>query len=198
MICIENLNIIMLLICAIMNIRSKGGYKMELKDMIDKSREQLFVCIGSMKVMLDSVAPRVGTLLKCAGYRVIGDEETPVHAMNLQEFMRYINIIDKSKYQIIAIDAMYADSKPDLVIIDNRPCHPGKAIGKKLPKVGEMVIGINIKLIEKYGRKLEQSAESIREYHEHDKIFVRQTALKVFATIHNAMEETHETNRKDA
>jgi putative sporulation protein YyaC len=119
-----------------------------IKDVIDKSRAPVFVCIGTMKHVLDSVAPRIGTILKQKGFEVIGTEEEQAHAKTLPDlYEEKIKNIDKSKYQVIAVDADMTPVRTYLGVDElygasDSAIHPGKAVGKTLPPIGEKSIRI--------------------------------------------------------
>jgi putative sporulation protein YyaC len=117
---------------------------MDLIDIIDKTKEPYFICVGSAKSCLDSVAPKVGSKLKKLGYNVIGIMEEPLHALNIHKKIEDINTIDLSKYELIPIDAMYCEKEERNIITEHRPLKPGGSYGKNLPKVGTLVVGINI------------------------------------------------------
>lgn len=117
---------------------------MNLIDLIDKEREPYFICVGTTRSSLDSVAPKVGTRLEKLGYKVIGTEENQLHGLNIVDRFNEIESIDLSKYQIIAIDGMYAHKSHKEIIIENRPLRPGGFYKKTLPEIGEFIIGLNI------------------------------------------------------
>lgn len=76
----------------------------KLIDMIDKTREPIFVCVGAVDSYADGLAPRIGSRLLEAGYNVIGTEDKPVDNKTLQDEKQFVYEIDSSKYQVIAID----------------------------------------------------------------------------------------------
>jgi putative sporulation protein YyaC len=113
----------------------------------DKRRIPYFLCVGSMKNMLDSVAPRVGSILKRHGYMVLGTEEDNLHAVNIPEkYESVISKIDTEIYQPIAIDACISiyDGFADKITVKERSLKPGAGVGKKLPCFGEYCIFANI------------------------------------------------------
>ena len=113
---------------------------MELKDLRD-DREPFFVCIGYPEHPYDSVAPRVGTMLKKAGYKVLGTMESPLHALNIKDSELFINKY-MSSFHVIALDAVITPSDY-LYRIKKEPCKPGAGVKKALPKIGESTIMIN-------------------------------------------------------
>ena len=102
------------------------------------------VCIGTDKCIIDSLGPLVGTLLLKDDFNgdVYGTLNKPVHAMNINE---YIKKIRKKNYdKIIAIDACLSNRKNQGIIeIKEGPITPGKGIGKLLPEIGDIsIIGV--------------------------------------------------------
>ena len=113
---------------------------MELKDLRD-DREPFFVCIGYPSHVYDSVAPRVGTTLKKAGYKVLGTMESPIHALNVKDYVQTVNKY-KSSFHVIAIDAVITPNNY-LHRTKKEPCKPGAGVKKELPMIGESTIMIN-------------------------------------------------------
>lgn len=105
----------------------------------------LIICIGTDKCIGDCLGPLVGTSLikNNFPYPVIGTLENPAHAINLESII--INI--KKKYPnhfIIAIDAClgYEECIGDIQVRLG-PVHPGKGVGKSLPRVGNLsIVGV--------------------------------------------------------
>lgn len=102
------------------------------------------ICIGTDKCIIDSLGPLTGTLLskKNLAVDIYGTLDKPVHAMNINE---YIKIIQKKNYdKIIAIDACLSNKKNQGIIeVREGPITPGKGIGKILPEIGDVsIIGV--------------------------------------------------------
>lgn len=105
----------------------------------------LIVCIGTDKCIGDCLGPLVGTFLtrNKYPYRVIGTLDSPAHAINLETVIRNIKI-NYPDYFIIAIDAClgYDDCVGDIQV-KMGPVHPGKGVGKTLPRVGDIsIVGV--------------------------------------------------------
>ncbi|MBU3111959.1 spore protease YyaC [Clostridium lacusfryxellense] len=97
-------------------------------------------CIGTDRVTGDSLGPIVGEILeqkKWENVSIIGNLENPLHAKNLIE--RLESIPDDSL--IIAVDACLGrlDSL-NCISINNESVHPGAALDKGLPSVGDISI----------------------------------------------------------
>lgn len=124
------------------------------KDAVDKlsaflsdyiNENTLVLCIGTDRCIGDCLGPLVGTLLVDNGFKlpVIGTLDDPTHAVNLDTKIKFIEQNYKG-YFILAIDAClgYSDFIGDIQIRVG-PVSPGKGVGKKLPKVGDMsIIGV--------------------------------------------------------
>lgn len=114
-----------------------------IKDYINE--HTVILCIGTDKFIGDCLGPLVGTFLKKENFPIpiYGTLKEPCHALNLDEILDTIN----KKYTdpcIIGIDACIGDESAigELQARDI-PIHPGKGVGKSLPKVGDAsIIGI--------------------------------------------------------
>lgn len=99
------------------------------------------VCIGSDMSTGDSFAPIIGLMLKKSNpnVKIYGDIINPVHAKNLHDIMK---TIDVSGTLIIAIDAMLRKDRSEIGNITVREGHinPGSGVGKKLENVGDISI----------------------------------------------------------
>ncbi|ABY91752.1 spore protease YyaC [Thermoanaerobacter brockii subsp. lactiethylicus] len=110
------------------------------------SPNSVFLCIGTDKFISDSLGPIVGNLLTKSlppTYFVYGTLKRPIHAINLEENIKYI----KKKHpnsKIIAIDASLGDKESiGKISIKKAPLYPGKGVGKMLPPVGDIsIVGI--------------------------------------------------------
>ena len=108
----------------------------------DLSRIPVFICIGTMKHDLDSIAPKIGSKLKSLDYLVLGTEKKPVHAKNIEEMnSRYIKMFNHKIFQIIAIDAC---ATLDTIEIKDKSVKPRAFIDNTLPEIGELSILVGI------------------------------------------------------
>lgn len=114
-----------------------------LKNHIDS--KTVIICIGTDRCIGDCLGPLVGTFLKEENFPlpVFGTVETPIHALNIDK-----KIIEIKKqypsHTFIGIDACLGDDyNIGEIQVRDLPIHPGKGVGKSLPKVGETsIIGI--------------------------------------------------------
>ena len=103
----------------------------------------VFVCIGTDRSTGDSLGPLIGykiSYLKQKGVFIYGDLENPVHAKNIDEVMKNINLKYKNPF-IIAIDACLGRmDHVGFVTIGEGSIKPGSGVNKDLTPVGNMHI----------------------------------------------------------
>jgi len=103
----------------------------------------IFFCIGTDRSTGDTLGPLTGSHLtesKIFPYEVIGTLENPLHALNLEETIDRLLITNPEAY-IVAIDACLGKgSSIGQLLFQEGPIEPGKAVGKKLPPVGDVSI----------------------------------------------------------
>ncbi|KMT22770.1 spore protease YyaC [Clostridium cylindrosporum] len=102
----------------------------------------IIVCIGTDKCIGDSVGPLVGTFLTKEDYPfpVVGTLEFPTHAVNLDKVLSHVYETYPDHF-VIAVDACIGneDAIGDIQVKFG-PVHPGKGVGKTLPKVGDISV----------------------------------------------------------
>lgn len=107
-------------------------------------RNTAIVCIGTDKCIVDSLGPIIGTMLirENIDVDVFGTLKEPVHAVNLDDWVRLVNSRDYET--VIAVDACLSARKGQgIVEVRHSPVTPGKGIGKRLPEIGDIsVVGI--------------------------------------------------------
>ena len=112
--------------------------RMIMEEMEEKGKEGvMFLCIGTDRSTGDSLGPLVGHKLRrrsLRGAAVIGTLDKPVHAMNLELYVRYIRA-HYSRYVVVAIDASVGS--PDHV---GYATLPGLGVSKDLEAVGDISI----------------------------------------------------------
>lgn len=110
---------------------------------IKSNKTIIILCIGTDRSTGDSLGPLVGDKLKFLirdRVHIYGNLETPVHAKNLCKIITEINLKYKNNY-IIAIDACLGNlQNVGKIIVEEKPLHPGSAVKKSLPKVGNLSI----------------------------------------------------------
>ncbi|MGG7059899.1 spore protease YyaC [Clostridium tertium] len=107
--------------------------------------DTIIICVGTDKCIGDCLGPLVGSFLIENNFPlpVFGTLESPIHALNIEEKLSYINKLHPNS-NIIAIDACLGDeSSIGEIHTRDYPIHPGKGVGKSLPEVGhQSIIGI--------------------------------------------------------
>lgn len=115
----------------------------QLKSIIKSNKCIIFLCIGTDRSTGDSLGPLVGyklRYLKKRNFYIYGSLTNPIHSKNLETIIQriYDNFDDPF---IIAVDACLGSFQNiGKVFIDNKPLHPGLAVNKNLPPIGNMSI----------------------------------------------------------
>ncbi|MBP1971041.1 putative sporulation protein YyaC [Virgibacillus natechei] len=106
-------------------------------------RDYVAVCIGTDRSTGDALGPLTGTFfseMKPKHITIYGTLHEPVHAMNLENYIKLINNNHKNPY-IIAIDACLGkNNSVGYLITGNGPIKPGAALNKPLPPIGDLYI----------------------------------------------------------
>ncbi|CAG9622889.1 spore protease YyaC [Sutcliffiella rhizosphaerae] len=106
-------------------------------------RPVVIVCIGTDRSTGDSLGPLVGTKLQdktLHHVHVYGTLDEPIHAVNLEEKLAFINQKHLNPF-IIAIDACLGRLKSvGQITIGEGPVMPGAGVKKDLPPVGDIHI----------------------------------------------------------
>ena len=107
--------------------------------------DTVIICVGTDKCIGDCLGPLVGSLLieNNFPFPVFGTLQSPIHALNIEEKLKYINKIHPNSFTI-GIDACLGENNAiGEIHIRDYPIHPGKGVGKYLPEVGNLsIIGI--------------------------------------------------------
>ncbi|WP_455506932.1 spore protease YyaC [Clostridium sp.] len=115
----------------------------KLKDIKSQNRPIIFLCIGTDRATGDSLGPLIGYKLKDLSQKniyIYGSLEYPIHSVNLVEILNKIKCNFKNPF-IVGIDASLGDVQQiGKIFIEDLPLHPGLALNKNLPEVGEMNI----------------------------------------------------------
>lgn len=115
----------------------------EISQALKANRPIVFLCIGTDRSTGDSLGPLVGDKLKFLirnKVALYGNLENPVHAKNLRDTLEIINSNYNDPF-IIAIDACLGNiQNVGKIMIEKKPLHPGSAMNKDLPPVGDLSI----------------------------------------------------------
>ncbi len=104
----------------------------------------VFVCIGSSKMVGDSVGPIIGEILnknlKNSNIKVLGNLKNNINSKNIYQTLKKIEKIYSKPY-IISIDSALSNSiKPGNVFILKKGLVPGRALKKKSIEIGNVSI----------------------------------------------------------
>lgn len=102
----------------------------------------IIVCIGTDRATGDCLGPLIGYKVKDMKYdnvHVFGTLDEPVHAKNLNEYIRLLDRYEKPF--VIAIDACLGRlERIGFVNIKEGPLSPGSGVNKNLPSIGHVNI----------------------------------------------------------
>ena len=116
--------------------------KKDLREIMTK--DTVFVCVGTNKVVFDLFGPLCGEHLKRKNIPYFGDCDYNVNALTMKDRLK--EIYNKNKLEnknIIAIDASVTDDdkKVNKVVINKkRGIYPGAGVGKNFPMIGDNAI----------------------------------------------------------
>lgn len=107
------------------------------------NNDVVVLCIGSSKVIGDSIGPRVGSaLLHSDNFSkpVYGTIQNPVHSFNIKSTVEFIKAKHPSAL-LLAIDATISDKyREGSIYFSKQGLKPGRGISKELMEVGDMCI----------------------------------------------------------
>ncbi|WP_432663646.1 spore protease YyaC [Wukongibacter baidiensis] len=111
-----------------------------LKLLLKEGQKISILCIGTDRIIPDSLGPMIGTILSenivLDDIKIIGTLESPLHALNMKK--RIKRELDKDEL-VIAIDANKGARVGEIQVLDH-PISPGKGLRKNLPQVGHISI----------------------------------------------------------
>ena len=101
-----------------------------------------YACLGTDRMIGDSLGPIVGSMLASNGLKVYGTIEDPMHALTIRKHMHDMKE-DEVEF-VVAIDASIGSyEKIYKISFMNKPIKPGAGASKILPEVGNVsIIGI--------------------------------------------------------
>ena len=118
-------------------------YEMILDELDRGKKGVVFLCIGTDRSTGDSLGPLIGYKLKGRqnqDIQVFGTLERPVHAMNLDDYMHFLQE-DYSDHAVVAIDASVGKSDHvGYVTLGRGALKPGLGVSKELRAVGDIFI----------------------------------------------------------
>lgn len=131
-----------------------------LSILASQQREIVIMCIGTDRSTGDALGPLVGslfTMVNPVNLKVYGTLHRPIHAVNLESFVKYINKKHENPF-IIAIDASLGKkSAIGSLITGLGPIKPGAAVNKCLPPVGDIHLIAVVNIYSVMGHSVLQS-----------------------------------------
>ena len=126
-----------------------ANFNLELNKIIKKINEKkysnlIFICIGTNKIVGDSLGPIVGEILKQnlkkKNVSIIGDLKENVNIKNISKYIKYIEN-NYTKPYIISIDSALSKTiAPENVFIIKKGLIPGSALKKESKEIGNISI----------------------------------------------------------
>ena len=140
----------------------------------------VFLCIGTTKIIGDSVGPKVGDILKKQGIDayVYGDTNRQVTAINVDDYAKMIKGRHKEDI-VVVIDSALGKSKDiGSIKVTRNGIKPGGAFDKNKERVGDIgilaVVG-------------DADADRMQELKDRDESFISQLVDKVVAFVGGLM-----------
>lgn len=132
--------------------------------------DKIFVCIGTPRIIFDSVGPMVGSKLQDLGYEVYGTLDNPIHGTNVKDYWH--NIIKKiDKNKVVSIDAALSlKLEPGDLVHRRKGIIPRAGIDKSFNDIeigSNSIIGIvgnNIDNVITSENEIEEMADDIVDY----------------------------------
>ena len=133
---------------------AKNGWEIEnfafrlhglIKDEMEAENKKgvVFLCIGTDRSTGDSLGPLIGYKLKGKRIKraeVIGTLEKPVHAMNLEQYLKAVRL-GFPDHLIVAVDASVGNIEHiGYITLGKGPLKPGLGVSKELMAVGDIFI----------------------------------------------------------
>lgn len=132
--------------------------------------DKIFVCIGSPRIIFDSVGPMVGSKLQDLGYEVYGTLDNPIHGTNVKDYWdSTIKNIDKNK--VVSIDAALSSKlEPGNLVHRRKGIIPRAGIDDSFNdiEIGSNsivgIVGYNIDNVITSENEIEEMADGIVDY----------------------------------
>ncbi len=120
----------------------------ELSKLINNKENIVFLCIGTKKIVGDSIGPLVGSALKHSfkfnnKIKVVGDYENNIYYQNIQESLDFINKKYTNSAIVVIDSALSSEANIGKIFVENK----GLKYGEALKKYGNVVGDISIKAV---------------------------------------------------
>ncbi|MBQ2894325.1 MAG: spore protease YyaC [Clostridia bacterium] len=155
-----------------LNIDSKNAKQLLAKQLAGKLAGAIVLCIGTEKVVADSIGPRVGSLLNenmPQPIFVYGMQGANIHAQNIAKAVEIIKQLHPNRPLLVVDAAVGEQSQIGRVQLSFGNISPGAATNKHLGKVGDVsIVGIvaHRDMADFYDNSVEQSilAERLSQF----------------------------------
>lgn len=168
----------------------RENIKNDLREIM--TRDTVFVCIGTDKVIFDIFGPLCGSHLKRKNIPYYGDCDHNVNAITMYNRLEEIERDNIDNKNIIAIDAAVTGDKDKVNKVEvkkGRGIFPGAGVGKKFPVIG--VNAIMMFTLNKADLKQTMKAYRNNEGFMHDKADIRRIR-KYAKVLVDIIEEVYE------
>ena len=122
--------------------RDINAFVLELNKLISiKNRPIVVMCIGTTGAIGDCLGPLTGSILeKLSLPYIYGTLKNPIHALNLEERLKAINLLHNNPF-ILAVDACLGrENNIGAINIWKGSLSPGSALNKRLINVGDVSV----------------------------------------------------------
>ena len=146
-----------------LNIDSNNAKQIMAKALASKINGAIVLCIGTEKVVADSIGPRVGSLLNenmSSPIFVYGIQGANIHAQNLAKAVEIVKQLHPNKTLLVVDAAVGERDQIGKVQLSYGNISPGAATNKTLGKVGNVsIVGIvaHKDMADFYDNSVEQS-----------------------------------------
>lgn len=164
-----------------MNNKLYEDFVKQLKSKItNQDKELLFLCIGTNKIIGDSLGPMVGSKLRKLNVNkkidILGNMKEPMCGRNISRKFKEIKKYQSERY-IIAIDSAISNDQNNIgeIFISNKSMILGSGINKNILQIGDIsikgVVCENFRELEKVPEKRINQLSSIVANAIHDVVF---------------------------
>ena len=127
-----------------------------LFEVLQKSVQPVFICVGTPRVTGDALGPMVGSLVHAANPSIplYGTMDSPIHALNLVQELRRIRLSHPGSTLIAVDSSLSSVDRVGYVCLDTGKLKPGRATKRGLPSFGSYTLYGNIADAEKRSSSL--------------------------------------------
>lgn len=155
---------------------SQSGYKKSPQGYNRCMKKMVFVCIGTTRVVGDSVGPRVGDMLRARGVKayVYGTTAHQITALNVAEYAKMIERRHRGDLVIVVDSTLGKLEDVGTIKLTDQGILPGGAFSSKRKRIGD--IGVMAIVGESDGDRM-------LELKTRDEEFVQEVAKRAFKVL---------------